>query len=141
MSKRIDNIVNELTNCIKEQVQTEVEIALGAPVHHREQVREAVLVQLLRVFAVEHTGPYEVVQAVFHACGTVYALFTPCARKAHAMEEGEGGPQPSLPVAVVVHPPSGADASRVREDVPDAERRVPVPFIDSVREPLEAVAD
>ena len=29
MRKRIDNIVNELTNCIEEQIQTEVEMALG----------------------------------------------------------------------------------------------------------------
>ena len=36
MSKRIDNIVNELTNCIEEQVQTEVEMALG--VKHRKVV-------------------------------------------------------------------------------------------------------
>lgn len=36
MSKRIDNIVNELTNCIEEQIQTEVEMALG--VKHRKDV-------------------------------------------------------------------------------------------------------
>ena len=36
MSKRIDNIVNELTNCIEEQIQTEVETALG--VKHRKDV-------------------------------------------------------------------------------------------------------
>ena len=36
MSKRIDNIVNELTNCIEEQMQTEVETALG--VKHRKDV-------------------------------------------------------------------------------------------------------
>ena len=35
MSKRIDNIVNELTNCIEEQIQTEVEMALG--VRHRKK--------------------------------------------------------------------------------------------------------
>ena len=29
MRKRIDNIVNELTNCIEEQIQTEIEMALG----------------------------------------------------------------------------------------------------------------
>lgn len=36
MRKRIDNIVNELTNCIEEQTQTEVEMALG--VKHRKDV-------------------------------------------------------------------------------------------------------
>ena len=36
MSKRINNIVNELTNCIEEQIQTEVETALG--VKHRKDV-------------------------------------------------------------------------------------------------------
>ena len=36
MSKRIDNIVNELTNYIEEQMQTEVEMALG--VKHRKDV-------------------------------------------------------------------------------------------------------
>ena len=36
MSKRIDNIVNELTNHIEEQIQTEVETALG--VKHRKDV-------------------------------------------------------------------------------------------------------
>ena len=36
MSKRIDNIVNELTNCIKEQIQTEVETALD--IKHRKDV-------------------------------------------------------------------------------------------------------
>lgn len=36
MRKRIDNIVNELTNCIEEQIQTEVEMALG--VKHRKDV-------------------------------------------------------------------------------------------------------
>ena len=36
MSKRIDNIVNELTNCIENQMQTEVEMALG--VKHRKDV-------------------------------------------------------------------------------------------------------
>ena len=36
MSKRIDNIVNALTNCIEEQIQTEVETALG--VKHRKLV-------------------------------------------------------------------------------------------------------
>ena len=36
MSKRIDSIVNELTNCIEEQIQTEVETALG--VKHRKDV-------------------------------------------------------------------------------------------------------
>ena len=36
MSKRIDNVVNELTNYIEEQVQTEVEMALG--VKHRKDV-------------------------------------------------------------------------------------------------------
>ena len=36
MNKRIDNIVNELTNCIEEQIQTEVETALG--VKHRKDV-------------------------------------------------------------------------------------------------------
>ena len=36
MSKRIDNVVNELTNYIKEQMQTEVEMALG--VKHRKDV-------------------------------------------------------------------------------------------------------
>ena len=36
MKKRIDNIVNELTNCIEEQIQTEVETALG--VRHRKDV-------------------------------------------------------------------------------------------------------
>ena len=34
MSERMDNIVNELTNCIEEQMQTEVEMALG--VKHRK---------------------------------------------------------------------------------------------------------
>ena len=36
MSKRIDNVVNELTNYIEEQMQTEVEMALG--VKHRKDV-------------------------------------------------------------------------------------------------------
>ena len=36
MSERINNIVNELTNCIEEQIQTEVEMALG--VKHRKDV-------------------------------------------------------------------------------------------------------
>ena len=36
MRKRIDNIVNELTNCIEEQIQTEIEMALG--VSHRKDV-------------------------------------------------------------------------------------------------------
>lgn len=36
MSKRIDNIVNELTNHIEGQIQTEVEMALG--VKHRKDV-------------------------------------------------------------------------------------------------------
>lgn len=36
MRKRIDNIVNELTNYIEEQIQTEVEMALG--VKHRKDV-------------------------------------------------------------------------------------------------------
>ena len=36
MSKRIDNIVNELTNYIEGQIQTEVEMALG--VKHRKDV-------------------------------------------------------------------------------------------------------
>lgn len=36
MRKRIDNIVNELTNCIEEQIQTEVEMDLG--VKHRKDV-------------------------------------------------------------------------------------------------------
>lgn len=36
MSKRIDNIVNELTSYIEEQIQTEVETALG--VKHRKDV-------------------------------------------------------------------------------------------------------
>ena len=36
MSKRIDNIVNELTNYIEEQVQTEIETTLG--VKHRKDV-------------------------------------------------------------------------------------------------------
>lgn len=36
MSKRIDNIVNELTNYIEEQMQTEVKMALG--VKHRKDV-------------------------------------------------------------------------------------------------------
>ena len=36
MSKRIDNIVNELTNYIEEQIQTEIEMALG--VSHRKDV-------------------------------------------------------------------------------------------------------
>lgn len=36
MSKRIDNIVNELTNCIEEQIKTDVEMALG--VRHRKDV-------------------------------------------------------------------------------------------------------
>lgn len=36
MSKRIDNIVNELTNYIEEQMQTEIEMALG--VKHRKDV-------------------------------------------------------------------------------------------------------
>ena len=38
MRKRIDNIVNELTNCIEEQIQTEVEMALG--VRHRKLDKE-----------------------------------------------------------------------------------------------------
>ena len=29
MRKRIDNIVNELTNCIEEQIKTDVEMALN----------------------------------------------------------------------------------------------------------------
>ena len=45
MSKRIDNIVNELTNCIEEQIQTEVEMALG--VRHREYVKP---VKITRIF-------------------------------------------------------------------------------------------
>ena len=36
MSRRINNIVNELTNCIEKQIQTEVETALG--VKHRKDV-------------------------------------------------------------------------------------------------------
>lgn len=36
MRKRIDNIVNELTNYIENQIQTEVEMALG--VKHRKDV-------------------------------------------------------------------------------------------------------
>ena len=36
MSRRIDNIVNELTNYIEEQMQTEVEMTLG--VKHRKDV-------------------------------------------------------------------------------------------------------
>ena len=36
MSKRMDNIVNELTNYIENQMQTEVEMALG--VKHRKDV-------------------------------------------------------------------------------------------------------
>lgn len=36
MSKRIDNIVNELTNYIEEQIQTEVETTLG--VKYRKDV-------------------------------------------------------------------------------------------------------
>ena len=36
MRKRIDNIVNELINCIEEQIQTEVEMALD--VRHRKDV-------------------------------------------------------------------------------------------------------
>ena len=36
MGKRIDNIVNALTNCIEEQIQIEVETALG--VKHRKDV-------------------------------------------------------------------------------------------------------
>ena len=36
MSERMDNIVNELTNCIENQMQTEVEMALG--VKHRKDV-------------------------------------------------------------------------------------------------------
>lgn len=36
MSKRMDNIVNELTNYIENQIQTEVETALG--VKHRKDV-------------------------------------------------------------------------------------------------------
>ena len=38
MSKRMDNIVNELTNYIENQMQTEVEMALG--VKHRKDVCE-----------------------------------------------------------------------------------------------------
>ena len=36
MRKRIDNIVNDLTSYIEEQIQTEVEMALG--VRHRKDV-------------------------------------------------------------------------------------------------------
>ena len=36
MSKRMDNIVNELTNYIENQIQTQVETALG--VKHRKDV-------------------------------------------------------------------------------------------------------
>lgn len=36
MSKRIDNIVNELTSYIEEQIQTEVETALD--IQHRKDV-------------------------------------------------------------------------------------------------------